>query len=122
MSKQECDMIGRQATESLNRISNFKASKPKGKSSFLSSTRVISQKQQQEAVRLLKIQAGKINGKSTLLPAMSTGKGSEVLLMGIGAVANCRGIKGTLRPGSKIQVRIEKVDEQSGTIITVLEE
>jgi hypothetical protein len=120
MSKQECDMIGRQATESLNRISNFNTSKQKGKSSVISSTRVISKKQQQEAVRLLKIQAGNKLDKITLLPAISTGKGSEVLLMGIGAVATCRGIKGTLRPGSKVQVRLEKIDDQNGKIMTIL--
>ena len=51
---------------------------------------------------------------------MSTGKKSEVVILGVGAVASCRGIKGTLKPGEKVMVNIKKVDEDSGRVSAVL--
>lgn len=122
LSRQQCVAIGRQATEVRNRVTNSDALKQGPKSRSILSDKLISQKQQHEAVRMLKIQIKNLQEKRPLLPAMSTGKGSEVLLMGVGAVARCRGIKGTLPPGTEVQVRIERIDEQNGTILTILEE
>jgi hypothetical protein len=54
------------------------------------------------------------------MPAVSTGKGSEVLLTDVGAVAICRGIQGTLKPGTRVNVKIESVDSENGSVAAIL--
>ncbi|KAG7359831.1 RNB domain containing protein [Nitzschia inconspicua] len=122
LSRQECAEVGRQSTDTLNRVANSDASRQGRNSKSIFSNKVISRRQQQAAVRILKLQVKNLKESRPLFAAMSTGKGSEVLLMDVGAVARCRGIQGTLRPGTKVQVWIESIDEQSGTILSVLDQ
>ena len=53
------------------------------------------------------------------IPAMSTGKQSEVVILGVGVVASCKGIKGTLKPGEKVMVKIEKIDKINGRVSAI---
>ncbi|KAL3913190.1 MAG: hypothetical protein SGARI_000777 [Bacillariaceae sp.] len=82
-SKQECFEISKQATDTLNRISNTNASRAKAKYGF-ASTKIISKEKQQQAVRLLSLQIKKKKKGGISMPATSTGKGSEVLLTDVG--------------------------------------
>ena len=63
-----------------------------------------------------------IENEERPVPAMSTGKSSEVVILGVGALATCSGIKGTLKPGSTVMVKIKKVDEENGKVSAVLVE
>jgi hypothetical protein len=104
----ECAEVGKRATQAINAISNIRSSKKQG-------GKVSSQ--QQKAARALRFQMADNNNP---LPAMSTGKQSEVVVIGVGAIATCKGIKGTLKPGEKIMVKIRNIDEATGKVSAVL--
>ena len=53
------------------------------------------------------------------VPAMSTGKGNEVVILGIGATASCQGMRGTLGPGKEMFVEVQSIDERSGKVSVV---
>ena len=114
MTKDECAKVGKEATKVINTISNTHVSKQRRRSSIFVSTK------QQKAVRALK--SHMIENEERPVPAMSTGKSSEVVILGVGALATCSGIKGTLKPGSTVMVKIKKVDEENGKVSAVLVE
>jgi exoribonuclease R len=58
--------------------------------------------------------------RSAKVPAMGTGKQNEVIIMGLGVVASCKGIEGTLRPGQKVKVQIQNMDLKTGRVSTIL--
>lgn len=47
---------------------------------------------------------------------MSTGRNNEVVILGAGATARCRGVKGTLRSGEKMLVRVDEIDPEAGVL------
>mmetsp|Transcript_60334 Transcript_60334/g.67498 ORF Transcript_60334/g.67498 Transcript_60334/m.67498 type:complete len:87 (+) Transcript_60334:671-931(+) len=55
-----------------------------------------------------------------IVPAISTGSNSEVVIQGVGAVALCKGIPGTLKTGVKVMVKILNVDEKKGKVVVAL--
>lgn len=128
LTKQECIEVGRRATEALNKITNVDVSTYSSRNNAgvgsRSGNSISKSKQdaaqQQSAIRMLKMKMKTIN--SGAVPAMTTGKGNEVLIMGAGALATCRGMRGTLRPGEEIMVKIEHIDDQNGKIFAVLDE
>jgi hypothetical protein len=105
MTKQECIDAGKAATDAINAISNIQSIKP--------GQRANTSKQQREALKSLKRH---VKGNNKPVPAVSTGKPGEVVILGTGAVASCRGIKGTLAPGKRIMVRIQNINEESGIL------
>jgi hypothetical protein len=119
LSRQECFDISKQATDKLNQMSVVTAVKAKAKSS-VTSTMIISKDKQFQAVRLLSLQMKSLGKNALSMPAVSTGKGSEVLLTDVGAVAICRGIQGTLKPGTRVNVKIESVDSENGSVAAIL--
>ena len=112
LTKAECAGAGKRATEAINTISNIISSRNGVKGKNVVSTK------QRKAVRALKSHI-MINNKRPV-QAMSTGKQSEVVILGVGAVATCMGIKGTLKPGAKVMVRINRIDEENGKVSAVL--
>lgn len=115
LTKSECVEIGLQATNAINAQSTVQA--------FKSSVqpRVGPQKaqKQQQAARALLYQLSQ-GGSDQEFQAMSTGRQSEVVILGFGAVASCRGINGTLKPGEKVMVSIRQVDPTTGKVSVML--
>lgn len=48
--------------------------------------------------------------------AVSTGRHNEVVLLGIGAIAICKGVKGVLKSGEQVMVQIDKLDPEKGLL------
>ena len=48
--------------------------------------------------------------------AVSTGHNNEVVILGIGATAKCKRVKGTLRSGQKILVQVDRIDPEYGVL------
>jgi hypothetical protein len=51
---------------------------------------------------------------------MSTGRENEVTIEGIGAIAKCKGVAGTLKPGAKVNVMVEKLNPEKGILVVTL--
>lgn len=111
LTRKEAASEGKKATSAINAISNIKSFKSHGKMNTPMTNK--KSKEIRSLQRHLKEHSGPI-------PAMSTGNQNEVVILGIGAVASCKGIRGTLKPGEKIMVDIQKIDEASGRISAVL--
>ncbi|KAL7434763.1 hypothetical protein ACHAXM_007571 [Skeletonema potamos] len=50
------------------------------------------------------------------LKAISTGHNNEVVILGTGAVARCRGVKGTLKGGQKLLIEVITIDAERGLL------
>lgn len=48
--------------------------------------------------------------------AMSSGHNNEVIILGVGATARCKGVKGTLKSGQKVLVQVDKIDPEAGLL------
>jgi len=116
-SREECTEIGLEATKAMNAISNVQSFKTP---TATKSTPLQTRKQQQAARALQHILSSAPKQGDSMIPqfpAMSTGKNSEVVLLNVGGIAICEGIRGTLKPGEKIIVSIRDIDLRSGKII-----
>ena len=105
MTKDQCIEAGKAATKAINSIATNKSIKL-GRRATVS-------KQQRQTLRPLLLH---LKGGNKPIPAVSTGNPGEVIVLGIGALASCRGIQGTLAPGTQVMVRIQEIDEQKGTV------
>ncbi|KAL3935679.1 MAG: hypothetical protein SGBAC_008847 [Bacillariaceae sp.] len=94
------------ATAAINSVSNIKASKRDAGS-------------QGNSLQVLQSLSMYIKDNDGPVPAMSTGKGNEVVILGIGATASCHSIQGSLGPGKEILVEIQSIDERSGKVSVV---
>ena len=116
MSNDECKEIGRRISKSFN-LKRYQGGATKG-------GKTVSWRQM-KAVKSLKIHLRQHENKYQqtplpAIPAISTGKNSEVLIQGVGAVALCKNIPGTLKTGVKVMVDIVEVDEQHGKVVVAL--
>ena len=109
MTKAQCIRVSREATDAYNSISNIRSAK-KAKDG-LQSTRASGQK---GAVQKLKLHLSGNTGK--VIPAVSTGKGNEVVILGVGAMAKVKGMKQPLKPGIEVLVRVLKLDAETGNV------
>eukprot|EP00986_Skeletonema_menzelii_P016040 scaffold13318_cov137-Skeletonema_menzelii.AAC.6 len=50
------------------------------------------------------------------LKAVSSGHNNEVVILGTGAVARCRGVKGTLKGGEKLLIEVITIDPERGLL------
>jgi hypothetical protein len=62
--------------------------------------------------------AGRNNGP--VVPAISTGRENEVIITGLGAIAKCQGVEGTLKPGDRLMVKVRKLDPEKGRLQVIL--
>lgn len=113
MTRAECAEAGKTATDAINSISNIASVKSGAK------VKTHVTVQQRKAIRILQ---SHVSGNNSPVPAMSTGNQGEVVIIGVGAVADCRGIRGTLKPGERVMVQIRKIDERSGAVSATLVE
>jgi len=112
MSNDECKKIGSTTTSAYNARQNSGGA--------TNGPQVVSPRQL-AAVRSLKSHLQKYSSsENRVVPAISTGINSEVVIQGVGAVAFCKEIPGTIKPGVKVMVSILKVDDKNGKVVVAL--
>jgi len=50
------------------------------------------------------------------MKATSTGRNNEVVILGVGAIGLCKGVKGTLKSGEQVLVQIDNIDPEKGLL------
>jgi len=112
MSNEECKKVGSTITSAFNNRKNSGGA--------TNGPRAVAPRQM-AAVRSLKAHLQKhSSSQNRVVPAISTGRNSEVVIQGVGAVASCKEIPGTIKPGVKVMVRILNVDEKNGKVVVAL--
>ncbi len=112
MSNEECKKIGITISSAYNTRQNSGGA--------TNGPRAVAPRQM-AAVRSLKSHLQRhSSSKNRVVPAISTGTNSEVVIQGVGAVAFCKEIPGTIKPGVKVMVRILNVDEKNGKVVVAL--
>jgi hypothetical protein len=119
MTLAECMEAGQVATDAINSITNVSSFKPDTSGRKVTVRKGLPE-QQRKAFMVL--QAHMARNKDRPVPAISNGKQNEVVILGVGAIATCKGVEGTLKPGDRVMVRILSLNEYRGTISVVLVE
>mmetsp|Transcript_27251 Transcript_27251/g.30609 ORF Transcript_27251/g.30609 Transcript_27251/m.30609 type:complete len:188 (-) Transcript_27251:61-624(-) len=118
LSNEECKEVGRRATQSHN-VRKRSWSATHGVKNHVSW-------QQMKAVQSLQTHLTNHHHNKNqhpaerIVPAISTGSNSEVVIQGVGAVALCKGIPGTLKTGVKVMVKILEVNDKKGKVVVAL--
>ena len=115
MTRKECSEANKIATEAMNNINNLKSSK-KGSKDVRYDNDILKKK---KALRTLASHFASNRGlddEERIVPAMSTGNNNEVVLSGIGVLARCDGVKGTLKSGERVQVNVTELNVDKGII------
>lgn len=108
----ECKKIGSTVTSAYNARRNSGGA--------TNGPRVVAPRQL-AAVRSLKSHLQKhSSSENRIVPAISTGTNSEVVIQGVGVVAFCKEIPGTIKPGVKVMVRVLEVDDKNGKVVVAL--
>jgi RNB domain len=108
MSNAECIRVSQKATDSYNAISNIRSIRKGAPSIAFKNVSSL----QKVAVRNLHL----LGMAGSIIPAVTTGRGNEVVITGVGALAKCKGVNHTFKPGQKLQVQIHKIDVDSGNV------
>ncbi|CAJ1934031.1 unnamed protein product [Cylindrotheca closterium] len=106
LTRKEAIYESKSATAAINAVSNIKASK-----SGIGS--------KGNTLQVLQSLSMYIKDNDGPVPAISTGKGNEVVILGTGATASCQGIQGSIGPGNEILVEVQSIDERSGEVYAV---
>ena len=112
MTNEECKEVGKKVMTSFNLKNNHGDATSGGE-------KAVSWRQM-KAVQSLKAHLGKYKTKNRIVPAISTGSNSEVVIQGVGALALCKEIPGTIKTGVKVMVEILEVDEKRGKVVVAL--
>jgi len=124
MTRAECSKANQIAAKANNALNNYKAMKvtsTSGSSSFIGGGSMRNQYRQRDALRslarhLATNQSGSNFDEQNVVQALSTGRENEVAILGTGAVAKCRGVKGSLKLGEQVLVKVLKLDPEKGII------
>ena len=106
LTSEDCKVINQQMDQARNNLSNLAASKDRVNPNQLESLRAL--------------QAHLVDRSTRVLSALSTGRENEVTIEGIGTIAKCKGVKGTLRPGVKVSVTVDKLYPEKGILVVTL--
>jgi hypothetical protein len=115
LTREECTKANLIATDAINKQANFRSVKlPKNNGLPPQSGK----NKNMDQLRSLSMHLKKFGfpEKQVDLPAISTGRENEVVIKGTGILAKCVGVKGSLKPGENILVRINKIDLKSGSL------
>ena len=113
LTKEECKRIGQEATDAYNAISNIRSIKK-------SVPGVAKKGGSNQKIALETLELHLKGRNSRIVPAVSTGKGNEVVISRVGAVAKCKGVNGTLKPGEQIRVKVTRIDADKGSLSVTL--
>ena len=109
LTAKECSDINQVATKARNALQKHRSVKNKQAASNIT-------QQQQNALQQLERQLTKRASSNKVVPAVATGHENQVLIKGVGVLATCRGVQGTLEPGKQVLVEITKLDPLKGSI------
>ena len=120
LSLEECREATKIAARSSDTIANLSSTKD-GKTTSSSMTRGRgggNQRGQVSALHSLARHLSSTGGIQNMrqVKAMSTGRNNEVVIIGAGATARCRGVKGTLKSGEKLLVQVVNIDPEKGVL------
>lgn len=107
MTKKECSQANKIATKAMNSINNLRSSKKSAKDFVNGRNDIVKRK---KALRSLESHFASYGGKKRVVPAVSTGKKNQVVISGIGVLARCIGVKGSLKGGERVSVEVMKLD------------
>ena len=112
MSNEECKKIGSTITSAYNARRNTGGA--------TNGPRTVAPRQFAAVRSLNSHLRNHSSSTNRVVPAISTGTNSEVVIQGVGAVAFCKEIPGTIKPGVKVMVRIINVDVKTGKVVVAL--
>jgi len=113
MNHNECSSAAKMATEVVNKIRNIQWGKRKG---------TIAQPDNGYYEGLKALENHVCRYGSNTMPAVSTGKENEVVILGSGLKVKCKGVRGTLHPGDRVLIKITKLDTEKGLLQVHLHE
>ena len=114
MTRKQCSEANKIATEAINNINNLKSSK-KGSIDIRNDNDVLKKNKALRTIASHFASKG-VDDKQRIVPALSTGNNNEVVLSGIGLLARCSGVQGTLKSGERVRVKITQVDVNKGVV------
>ena len=116
LTREECIEASRVASRASDAIANVRSSK--GSSPTTTRNGSKDRRRQVSALHELARHLASTGGiqNQRQAKAMSTGRNNEVVILGAGATARCRGVKGTLRSGEKMLVRVDEIDPEAGVL------
>lgn len=109
MTREECTQANKIVGRANNLVNNMKAMK---KTKNISTTTT----QQRDALRSLSRHLAALPKNKNAVKAISTGRENEVIIVGSGAVAKCKDVKGSLNMGENLFVKVTKLDPEKGSL------
>jgi Exoribonuclease R len=114
LTRQECNEVNKVATDTINKVNNLKSSKKA--SEFAAVDNEIRTRKKSLRALASHFACNNVRDSERIVPALSTGYNNKVVLSGLGIVVQCKGVKGTLKTGQRLLVRVTKLDEKVGAI------
>ena len=121
MTRSECSEANRIAGKASNALNNYRAIKSSGGGGGGNMGVVGAAKhqaRQRDALRSLArhLATMGVSSGNNKVQAISTGRENEVAVLGSGAVAKCRGVKGSLKLGEQVMVEILKLEPEKNIL------
>mmetsp|Transcript_20167 Transcript_20167/g.36604 ORF Transcript_20167/g.36604 Transcript_20167/m.36604 type:complete len:967 (-) Transcript_20167:1895-4795(-) len=113
MTMDECRDANRLVAEVTDALSNIRSFKPTNKSN---SGRSHNQREDLQNLAQHLARMGNNGRNAPRVAAISTGRQNEVVILGVGSKAICKGVSGTLKPGEKVMVEVSRLDPKKGLL------
>lgn len=107
LSLQECKEASKIASRASDTIANVRSTKKRD--SFANTNH-------EQRGALHKVARHITSTGATSLKALASGHNNEVIILGTGAIARCRGVKGSLKVGQKLLVEVVAIDPERGLL------
>lgn len=110
LTKEECRDASKRAALASDNIDNIRSSKQSNDSGR--------DRRQVSALHNLSRHLTSITGnkRQQRMRATSTGRNNEVVILGVGAIGLCKGVKGMLKSGEQVLVKVDKIDPEMGLL------
>lgn len=120
LTMDECREASKRASLASDNVDNIRSSKKSNASGSIK----VSNRRQVSALHNLSRHLASTRGANTneRIRATSTGRNNEVVILGVGAIGLCRGVKGALKSGEQILVQVDKIDPEMGLLVVSLVE
>ena len=115
LTLEECREAAKAASRASDSIANIRSSKQ----SIAGGRGSGNQRRQVSALHKLArhlASTGGISNNQQQVKAMATGHSNEAVIIGTGATAKCKGVKGSLKSGKQLLVRVDKIDPEKGVL------
>ncbi|KAL7458721.1 hypothetical protein ACHAWC_010357 [Mediolabrus comicus] len=107
LSLQECKEASKIASRASDTIANVRSTKKRDGSANTN---------HEQRGALHKVARHITSTGATSLKALASGHNNEVIILGTGAIARCRGVKGSLKVGQKLLVEVVAIDPERGLL------